>query len=590
MNLGVLSGWNRRVVIGAVAAAVVPLLVGVVAVLARGEFAVHGDDALLELRVRDVGSADTPLVGSYQRFGWNQPGPLLFYVLALPYRLLGSDFAALQAGALLLGALAVTGIVVVAYRRGGVVLALWSLALVTVLVHAIGATRISDPWEPRVLVLPFAFLLFLAFDAASGHPWTLPLAAGVMSLVAQAYAVLAPAAVALFAWAVLALAVRERARLRPLLKPALVTLAVLAVLWMPALVEQLREDPGNVREMWTFFRAPHETFGVGDAYSAVALQFGTDAPWIRGDVPLAAFSPDVDVDAAPLVPIALLALFAGLGVALGRRDESATLALTVLVAVLAAVVGFSRLVGGLFNWALEWTNVVGLGCWLAAGWCSYRALTARVRDRVTPALVVALAAAVVVFSGLNLVDAVSDDPDRGRVHEALVELGDEAVVLLEDFDGPVLVTSEAVVPEVVVGDGQVGPEVIALALDRAGVDVVVEENLDNRFGDRRAHPDRAVAELRLVAGDPESVPQGFGVVATVDPLTRAERVERGRLEAELDELGGFESLEAAEEAIARDPELRELLDRLAELGDAPPLTLVVREPPPTDASALRLRL
>jgi hypothetical protein len=576
----VLSGWNRRIVIGAVVAVVLPLLVGVIVVLARGEFAAHGDDALVELRVRDVGSADTPLVGSYQRFGWNQPGPLLFYALVLPYRLLGSDFAALQAGALLLNALAVVGMAVVAYRRGGIVLGLWSLTLVAVLVHAIGATRIADPWEPRVLVLPFAFLLFLAFDAASGHPWTLPLAAGVMSLLAQAYAVLAPAAVALFAWAVVALAVRERARLRPLLKPALVTVAVLAVLWVPALVEQLREDPGNVREMWTFFREPHETFGVGDAYSAVALQFGADAPWIQGDVPLAAFSADVDLDAAPLVPVALLALFAGLGLALWRRDESATLALTVLVAVLTAVVGFSRLVGGLFNWALEWTNVVGLGCWLAAGWCGYRALTAKVRDRVTPALVVVLAAAVVVFSGLNVADAVGDDPDRGRVHDALVELGDEAVLLLEDVDGPVLVTSEAVVPEVVVGDGEVGPEVIALALDRAGVDVVVEENLDNRFGERRARPDRAVAELRLVAGDPELVPGPFEVVATVDPLTRSERAERDRIEAELEELGAFDSLEAAEEAIARDPEVGDLLDRYAELGDATPLTLLVRELPP----------
>jgi hypothetical protein len=359
-----------------------------------------------------------------------------------------------------------------------------------------------------------------------------------------------------------------------------VTVAVLAVLWVPALVDQLREDPGNVREMWTFFREPHETFGVGDAYSAVALQFGADAPWIQGDVPLAAFSADVDLDAAPLVPVALLALFAGLGLALWRRDESATLALTVLVAVLTAVVGFSRLVGGLFNWALEWTNVVGLGCWLAAGWCGYRALTAKVRDRVTPALVVVLAAAVVVFSGLNVADAVGDDPDRGRVHDALVELGDEAVLLLEDVDGPVLVTSEAVVPEVVVGDGEVGPEVIALALDRAGVDVVVEENLDNRFGERRARPDRAVAELRLVAGDPELVPGPFEVVATVDPLTRSERAERDRIEAELEELGAFDSLEAAEEAIARDPEVGDLLDRYAELGDATPLTLLVRELPP----------
>ena len=47
---------RRGLVIGAVAVAVLPLAVGLVAVLARGEFAIHGDNALLELRVRDVGS------------------------------------------------------------------------------------------------------------------------------------------------------------------------------------------------------------------------------------------------------------------------------------------------------------------------------------------------------------------------------------------------------------------------------------------------------------------------------------------------------------------------------------------------------
>ena len=55
---------RRRWVIAGIAVAVLPLLVGVVVVLARGEFAIHGDDALIELRVRDVGSRDMPLVGS----------------------------------------------------------------------------------------------------------------------------------------------------------------------------------------------------------------------------------------------------------------------------------------------------------------------------------------------------------------------------------------------------------------------------------------------------------------------------------------------------------------------------------------------
>jgi hypothetical protein len=115
------------------------------------------------------------------------------------------------------------------------------------------------------------------------------------------------------------------------------------------------------------------------------------------------------------------------------------------------------------------------------------------------------------------------------------------------------------------------------------VDVVVEEQLDNRFGPRRAQPERAVAELRLVADDPSPPPDGFRKVATIDPLTRAERAERERLEAALDELGALESLDAALAAIERDPDVRELLDRYAAIRDATPFTLLVRElPPPRD--------
>jgi hypothetical protein len=112
--------------------------------------------------------------------------------------------------------------------------------------------------------------------------------------------------------------------------------------------------------------------------------------------------------------------------------------------------------------------------------------------------------------------------------------------------------------------------------------VVVEEQLDNRYGPRRAQPDRAAAELRLVAGDPSPPPDRFRKVATVDPLTSSERAERKRLERELDATGAFDSLDTAEEAIERDPELRALVDRYVALRDATPLTLLVRELPRRD--------
>src|SRR5215471_15570875 len=62
-----------------------------------------GDAAVLALRVAEVGTSHTPLVGPYSRFGWAHPGPMLAYSLALPYRVLGNR-------GLLVGSLAISGL------------------------------------------------------------------------------------------------------------------------------------------------------------------------------------------------------------------------------------------------------------------------------------------------------------------------------------------------------------------------------------------------------------------------------------------------------------------------------------------------
>ncbi|MDQ3384768.1 MAG: hypothetical protein M3503_01960, partial [Actinomycetota bacterium] len=197
----------RLVVPVVLAALLLPLVVGVVRAVLDDPTAPSGDVALIELRVRDVGSK-TPLLGSYGRYGFNHPGPLLFYVQALPYRLLGARFAGLEVGTLALGALAVAAIAWVTLRRGGPLLLLWAGLLVAVLVHAVGPAWLANPWEPHGLLLPCAALVVLAFDAAAGRWWTLPIVAGVASLLGQAQATLLPLAVALGAVATAGVAAR----------------------------------------------------------------------------------------------------------------------------------------------------------------------------------------------------------------------------------------------------------------------------------------------------------------------------------------------------------------------------------------------
>ena len=61
------------------------------------------DQAWIELQIRDIGRRSV-LLGPYSRFGWFHPGPILYYLLWLPYRITGSTGASLAFAALTLNA------------------------------------------------------------------------------------------------------------------------------------------------------------------------------------------------------------------------------------------------------------------------------------------------------------------------------------------------------------------------------------------------------------------------------------------------------------------------------------------------------
>src|SRR5207245_9506948 len=108
---------DRRIVGVAAGLPAVPVLVLLVRA-ARATWAPSSDWAAIEARTRDVWSSHASLVGPYSRYGWNHPGPLLFYVLALPYRLLGGQPHGLFVGALAHNAAAFTFIGVILLQPG----------------------------------------------------------------------------------------------------------------------------------------------------------------------------------------------------------------------------------------------------------------------------------------------------------------------------------------------------------------------------------------------------------------------------------------------------------------------------------------
>lgn len=571
--------WARPLAVSLVVV-LAPFVVLAVRALVDDAPSPSGDVAIIELRVADVGGSRTPLLGSYGRFGFNHPGPLLFYALAGPYRLLGERYAGMEVGALLLGALSVTVVARVAFRRGGRTGLLWALVVLGVFLQGVGPTWLLDPWEPHVLPLVAAALFALAYDAVAGRAFALPVAAGAASLLAQSWATLLPLAVAMGAWAVVGLIVRagrgERSR-RDVVRSFVVTGVVVAVLWAPPVLQELTRERGNFSAMIDALDAPEPPLGFVDGWRAVSTELGHRASWLGFPQALDGLSPTLDLDSAPAVPVALVALAVGMGLALRRRSSSSAwlLGATAFVAIGAATFALARLLGPIYVWIPQWLRVVGMTTWFAAGWCAFAGLPDDVRRRARVFLEPLLAVAAVVLVAWTVVEAATfdrpDDPLGDTTRRLVAAAGDE----LTGLGGPVRLTSSADA-NLALGGDDVALEVLVLATEDLGVDVVVPPELAHQYGPERAEPRAVVAEVRLARAD-VATPQGFDDLGDpLDPLTPEQRATRAAILREAGLPAGASDADYLRAVLER-PELRPAAARLRAVPDLPLLQLLVRD-------------
>ena len=177
-------GWT----VGFAALLVLPLVVSAVYLwFAVGSaYYPNSDWALFELHTRDV-LHHLMFVGPYSRYGWNHPGPLLFYVLAIPYKLLGSRSISMHITALIVNGATIVAIGWVVPGRGRLPMVVATLVPVALLTHAIGADILRNPWNPYLPVIPLLLLLLLCWSVAVGDLWMLPIAIAVASFAIQSH-------------------------------------------------------------------------------------------------------------------------------------------------------------------------------------------------------------------------------------------------------------------------------------------------------------------------------------------------------------------------------------------------------------------
>jgi hypothetical protein len=530
------------------------------AIVGLNWFPVH-DFAFLELRIRDIGTADTPLVGSYSRFGWSHPGPFLDYLLAVPYWLTGRSSSGLLAGAVLVNVAAVVASIAVAWRRGGGVLAACTALVLALLLSTLGADFLVSPWNPYVTVVPFVLLLLLAWSLSVGDLVAAPFAVGVGSVLVQGHVEYALPVGAAIIYALTWFLVDRRsrpaepARRRSDRRLWIVTAAVGAVVWLPSALDQVAGSGNLVRIGRHFASGAVPSAGLRSGARIGASELLPWGPWTGRSVEANdAFTGQLTGTGAIwlVVPVATLAVAA---VVARRYGPPGALRMIGLAAIGLATttLAFSRISLVAYGYLVRWSWGMAAFVWLAvaypfamagARFVARRALTARVRLAGGGAalVVVVVSAMLVTMTGLG--DPQPPEAERGAV---VGSVRDDVLAAVEGEGGAVLVRPEN-------GEFEVFPAPsarqlaagLALQLERAGVAVrVVDQDWEVGpgsggallFGDQRAGTGHTAGMLTVVNGrsiDTYVPPAGARKVASyADPILAT--VDVPALERELEQ-------------------------------------------------------
>jgi hypothetical protein len=500
------------VVVGLTAVVALPLLVAL-GVLSSPRWFPYIDLAQTEMRVRDVWSGHPPLIGLPGRIrgagvGGSHPGPLSFYALWPLYRAFGADGWALQVASVGSHLVAVALAIWIGVRRGGTRLALVVAATLVLLLRAYGAALLAQPWNPQIPVVWWVVFLLAVWSVLCDDLAMLPIAVLAGTLCMQTHVsylgVVGGLGGFTLAAALYALWRRRsdaafRARF---LRWAGGSAALLVLLWVPPLVQQLTSHPGNLRVLTDNFRHPYD--------KQVSFDFAYRS-WLRHLDPAELVGADrrpigrlvFGFQAASTRPgIAVLGVWlVAVALAAWRRDR-ALLRLHTVVAV-ALVLGLattSRIFGPPWYYLTLWAWGTTALMLLATAWTFLCTFTSARRGRV--ATTVAAGATLLVFTALFTVDAAYTEMPNASLSARVraVSLATSRALARDPLGCGrtcrYLVTWRDFGGRPALEDG------VALALERWGFDARVRPQLATAVGRRRvASADDCDATIVIAFGD-----------------------------------------------------------------------------------------
>lgn len=219
-----------------------------------GGWAPSWDTAFVQMRVLDVGSRHTPLIGLPSTVSVaagaeiHHPGPLQFWLLAVPELLLRHTRGGLALAQALvnaaLAAVSVAAALAAAGRRAALVTAFGWLAAAWL----IGDEALHDPWNPAFAMIALLSCAVCAIAFVHHHrPWVAAAVVATASTAAQAHLVALVPAVALVL--LTAVAAVRRDGWRRSWPAASAALVGGVVAWVGPVVDQLLHSPGNLRAL-----------------------------------------------------------------------------------------------------------------------------------------------------------------------------------------------------------------------------------------------------------------------------------------------------------------------------------------------------
>ena len=357
------GSWARFAVPLGTALVLLPLLVAAISTLAHDAPTPIRDQALMEMRVRDVG-VHAVYLGLYSRDGWSHVGPLVFYTLAIPYRIFGNSTAGMVVGALVVNGVSIVAMVAISRRLAGRRVALVMLLFASVLVRALGASLVANPWVLFITVLPFGVFCCVIWALLVGKVWALPVGAGLASWLVQTHVGYAPLAVPMLGAGAMVLGATTwrsaDTRRAAFLRAVALTAGVLLIAWVLPVWDQV-DGTGNFMRAARWFREAKEgVHTLGEGVRVVGAQFAVVPDWITGTRRVSPFNGETLLRDQMRWPILLVPFAAALVVARRRRLPGVlALGVVVMIATGLGIVAVARTIGIMYEYRMLWTWVVG---------------------------------------------------------------------------------------------------------------------------------------------------------------------------------------------------------------------------------------